>query len=87
MERQKKMGAGTLIRSYIFVNLNNGKEHLTTLQTDGVVKFISFEGKAAAIPDKQIENIKLLLASEEELEVTSECFEKGMRVNVFLQDR
>lgn len=79
---RKKWVEEPLIRSYIFVNIANDKEYLKTLDTDGVVRFITFEGKAARIPENQIENIRLLLASEEELEITTENFEPGMDIIV-----
>ncbi|MCF8229267.1 MAG: UpxY family transcription antiterminator [Bacteroidales bacterium] len=79
---RKKWVEEPLIRSYIFVNIANDREYLNVLQTDGVVKFVTFAGKAAKIPEKQIDNIKLLLASEEDLEVTPEKFEPGMDIEV-----
>lgn len=79
---RKKWVEEPLIRSYIFVQIADDKEYLTALETDGVVRFITFEGKAAKIPSKQIENIKLLLASEADLEVTSDSFDVGMNVVV-----
>ena len=79
---RKKWVHEPLIRSYIFVHLENGKEYQKVLQTDHVVRFITFEGKAVPIPQKQIDNIKLLLASEADLEVTSENFEEGAEIEV-----
>lgn len=79
---RKKWVEEPLIRSYIFVHIADDREYLNVLQTDGTVKFVTFAGKAAKIPEKQIDNIKLLLASEEELEVTAEKFEPGMEIKV-----
>lgn len=79
---RKKWVQEPLIRSYVFVHLANDREYLDVLQTDHVVRFITFEGKAAPIPQKQIDDIKLLLASEADLEVTSENFEKGAEIEV-----
>lgn len=79
---RKKWVEEPLIRSYVFVNIADDKDYLTTLQTDGVVRFVTFNGKAARIPVKQIEDIKLLLASEEDLHVTSDNFEEGMEIIV-----
>jgi len=79
---RKKWIEEPLIRSYIFVNIADDKEYLRTLQTDGVVKFVTFEGKAAKIPEKQIDNIRLLLASDKDLEVTTEDFKPGMNIMV-----
>ncbi len=79
---RKKWVYDPLIRSYIFVKISDDREYLNVLDTDGVVCFITFEGKAAKIPDKQINDIKLLLASEKELEVTHENLEPGMDIEV-----
>lgn len=71
-----------LIKSYIFVKLGDDKEYMKVLRTDGVVTFITFEGKAAIVPEYQIEALKLLLASEKELEVTTENLEEGDPIEV-----
>lgn len=71
-----------LINSYVFVRIANDKEYMTVLDTEGVVTFITFEGKAAKVPDRQIEAIKLLLANEADLEVTSQTFEEGDEIEV-----
>jgi transcription antitermination factor NusG len=51
-------------------------------KTSGVVKLISFEGQPVSIPQNQIDNLKLLVNSDAEIEVTSEKFEKGDNVEV-----
>ncbi|MFW6020153.1 MAG: UpxY family transcription antiterminator [Bacteroidales bacterium] len=79
---RKKWIEKPLISSYVFVRLANDKEYMTVLQTMGVVCFITFEGKVAKVPDNQIETIKLLLANEADLEVTSENFEEGDEIEV-----
>lgn len=71
-----------LLNSYIFVRINNDREYVDVLKIDNVVCFITFSGKAALVPDHQIEAIRLLLASEKELEVTSEDFEAGDEIQV-----
>ena len=57
---RKKMVDAPLFNSYIFVNITE-KEHLPALQVEGVVRFVSFEGKAVPIPPQQIEAIKAYL--------------------------
>lgn len=54
---RKKLVDRPLFNSYVFVFANE-KEYLTALNVDGAVKFISFEGKAVPIPEKQIIAIK-----------------------------
>lgn len=80
---RKKWIEEPLIRSYIFVKIADDREYLNVLQTDHIVCFVTFEGKAAVIPEKQIEGIKLLLASEKDLEVvTNKDLEPGMDIFV-----
>ncbi|MCF8331495.1 MAG: UpxY family transcription antiterminator [Bacteroidales bacterium] len=71
-----------LINSYIFVRVRDDREYIEILQTDGVVSFITFEGKPATVPEQQIDAIKLLLAGEADLDVTSGNFEKGDEIEV-----
>lgn len=70
-----------MFKSYLFVNVSE-REYLDVLQVQGVVKYISFSGKAAVIRDEQIEVIQLLLSSEAELEITDHQFKKGELVHI-----
>lgn len=54
---RKKWVEVPLFNSYVFVNITD-KEYNAVLQVMGVVRFITFEGKAVAIPLPQIEAIK-----------------------------
>ena len=58
-DRKKKVEL-PLFNSYVFVNVSE-KEYLPALQVDGVVRFVSFGGKAVTIPPQQIEAIKAYL--------------------------
>ena len=51
-------------------------------KTNGVVKFVSFEGHPVSIPQKQIDNLRLLINSDAEIEVSSEKFAPGDNVEV-----
>jgi len=42
-----------------------------------VVKYISFEGKAASIPSVQIDNLKIIVDSNEKVETTWESSEQA----------
>lgn len=79
-DRKKKVEE-TLIKSYIFVKANNAN-YFEVLQTPGVVKFITFESKAAPIPDYQIEAIRKSITGELAVEVRSERFKKGQLVEI-----
>jgi transcriptional antiterminator RfaH len=78
---RKKLVEKPLLSSYVFVKVIP-KEFPKVYKTNGVVKFVSFEGKPVAIPQKQIDNLKLLINSDAEIEVTSEKFVKGDNVEV-----
>lgn len=70
-----------LFSSYIFIKINE-KEHFEALNTQGVVRFISFEGRPAVVPDKQIEEIKWLLSNEVETETVDKKLEPGTMVEI-----
>ncbi|HDN58843.1 MAG: antitermination protein NusG [Candidatus Neomarinimicrobiota bacterium] len=56
-----------LIRSYIFVHIPL-KRSLEVLETYGVIKFVTFKGNYAPIPDFQIEALKKTLENQVSLE-------------------
>jgi len=78
---RKKLVMKPLLSSYVFVKVIP-KEFPKVYRTNGVVKFISFEGQPVAIPQKQIDNLRLLINSDAEIEVTTEKFEQGDQVEV-----
>ena len=76
---RKKMVEIPLFSSYVFVHINR-KHYDQVLQTFGAVKYIIFEGKAASIPAEQINNLKIIVDSNENVETTWETRKKGDRV-------
>jgi len=70
-----------LIRSYIFIRVNE-KEYYDAINTPGLVCYVTFEGKAASIPDWQIDALKMLLHEGAEMEVTNERFAPGEKIIV-----
>jgi transcriptional antiterminator RfaH len=78
---RKKLVERPLLSSYIFVKARS-KNFPVIYKTNGVVKFVTFEGHPASIPQKQIDNLRLLINSDEEIEVTGEKFAKGDNVEV-----
>lgn len=78
---RKKLIEKPLLSSYIFVKVVP-VDFPKVYKTMGVVKFVTFEGQPASIPQKQIDNLRLLINSDAEIEVTSEKFEKGDNVEV-----
>lgn len=65
---RKKWVEEPLFRSYIFVNINQGR-YFDVLNTPGVVRYITFEGKAVPVPEKQIDAIRYYLSEDSETEV------------------
>lgn len=78
---RKKLIEKPLLSSYVFVKVIP-REFPVVYKTIGVVKFVSFEGKPVAIPQNQIDNLKLLIDSDAEIEVTSDKLAKGDNVKV-----
>ena len=78
---RKKLVEKPLLPSYLFVKTKS-KNHHITYRIPGVVKFVSFEGKPVAIPQKQIDNLMLLVNSDAVIEVSCENFAQGDRVEV-----
>jgi transcription antitermination factor NusG len=78
---RKKLIEKPLLSSYIFVKVIP-REFPVVYMTPGIIKFISFEGLPVPIPQNQIDNLKLLVNSDAEIEVTSENLKKGDNVKV-----
>lgn len=76
---RKKIVEEPLLKSYLFVYIS-AKEYTEVLSTYGVSRFIYFSGKIADIPNKQLEDLKLLLANEEELDVVEHEISPGEKV-------
>ena len=78
---RKKMVEEPLFRSYIFVRITQ-KDYYNVLNTIGIVRYITFEGKAVPIPDNQINLIKNLLEQDVEIEAIEETLKLGAKVEV-----
>jgi len=79
-DRKKKVEE-PLFRSYLFVHIDK-QEYMKVLQTDGVVRFITFEGKAVPVPRQQILAIKQFLNKEENPELLTGTFAIGDQVEI-----
>ena len=79
---RKKWVEEPLFRSYLFVYINQD-EYYKVLSVTGVVKYITFEGKAVPVPEQQILAIKQFLNNEEDQFVSSESFKIGDQVEIF----
>jgi transcription antitermination factor NusG len=59
---RRKSVAIPLFPGYVFVNIDLSRNaRQAVLQTAGLIGFVSFGGKAEAVPRKQIEDLQLLL--------------------------
>jgi transcription antitermination factor NusG len=71
-----------LISGYLFVFISR-KEYDSVLQSNYVVSYVRFEGKAAIIPERQIASLKIMLSQDNlEIDVTPQKFEIGQRIEV-----
>ncbi|MBE0676097.1 MAG: UpxY family transcription antiterminator [Bacteroidales bacterium] len=78
---RKKMVEKPLINSYVFVKVYE-KDFYTVRGTDGVCTVVKCQGKPVPIPQCQIDNLRLIINSDAEVEVSGEKFEKGDAVVV-----
>ena len=79
-DRRKKVEV-PLFRGYIFVNIDISKDKMNVLQTDGVVKFVTFCNKTVSIPSEQMYWLDQLLMSELQVE-SEQDFPLGGEVDV-----
>lgn len=75
-----------LFSGYVFVNINLVKERYFVLQTDNVVKFVSFSGEISEVKQNEIDTIKWILGENLPIEPTSTRFAKGQKVKVVFGD-
>ena len=78
---RKKMVEIPLISSYVFVCISNN-EYDKVLKTNGVVRYVFFDGKAAEIRDNQIQAMKMAIEGNLNIEVDKDKFKKGEAVKV-----
>lgn len=78
---RKKLIEEPLFKSYIFAHVNEAGR-LSVLQTDGIVRCVSFNGKAAVVPDEQIEYVKKIVEHKQDSLIVGNQIYKGTRVRV-----
>ena len=78
---RKKWVEEPLIKSYIFVRIADN-EQAGVLITKGIARFIYFSGRITPMPDRQIDELKLLMASALDLEVTEENLQPGEKIKI-----
>ena len=78
---RKKWVEEPLFRSYVFVCITEA-EYFTVLNIPGAVRYITFEGKAVAIPQQQIEAIKQFIETGEELPEFEQDLSPGDKIDI-----
>lgn len=78
---RRKLVEKPLLPSYIFVRTHL-KMFPVVYRIEGIIKFVSFEGKAVSIPQRQIDNLILLVNSDAEIMLSAEKFDPGDNVEV-----
>lgn len=79
---RKKWVEMPLISGYLFVYISR-KEYDTVLHSNYVVSYVRFEGKAAIIPDNQIDYLKLMLRQDDlAIEISKETLAPGQLIEV-----
>lgn len=79
---RKKWVETPLISGYLFVRASR-REYDQVLQSNYIVSYVRFEGKAAIVPDSQIEYLQLMLRQDNsEVEIKREKLKPGQMIEV-----
>jgi transcription antitermination factor NusG len=79
---RKKWVEIPLISGYVFVHISR-KDYDVVLQTNNVMQYVRFAGKAAVIRDQDIEILKRMLDQYDlDVEITGEELQPGMLVEI-----
>lgn len=76
---RKKWVDEPLIKSYLFVKIREA-DQAEVLKTRGIARFIYFGGKITPMPDRQIEDLRLVVSCDLQLEVTEENLAPGEKI-------
>jgi transcription antitermination factor NusG len=80
-DRKKKVYE-PLFRGYVFVNISMKRDHISVLETDGVVKFIGIGKKPSVISARDIEWLKTLVRESDSVYQTVNALPSGQFVRV-----
>jgi transcription antitermination factor NusG len=78
---RKKWVEEPLFRSYIFVNITPG-QYYDVLNIPGMVRYVTFEGKAVAIPPQQIEAIRQFIETGYQLPDAEVDLPPGSKIDI-----
>jgi transcriptional antiterminator RfaH len=76
---RKKWIEEPFIKSYLFVHIRQ-YDQTEVLMTKGITRFIYFSGKIASMPDRQVADLKMIMTSPFELEITEEDLQPGEKI-------
>ncbi len=78
---RKKWVEVPFINGYVFVRASE-KEYYQVLNSPGIVRYVTFEGKAAVIPDWQIDAMKKIVSNNIPVTFSEHRFTKGEKVHI-----
>ena len=78
---RKKIIEEPLIKSYVFIKTSE-KEYYDILNVDGAIRYIFFEGKAASIPEWQIDLLRKTIENNLSYKLTNEKLKPGEKINI-----
>lgn len=78
---RRKLVLEPVIRGYVFVRVDHS-HYEKVLSTEGVVRYVWFNGKPAIIPEKQINTLKAVVGSDVEIDCLPETLQPGVAVRV-----
>jgi transcriptional antiterminator RfaH len=79
---RKKVMQEPMFPSYVFVFLRDLKMHYHSQGTFGFLKYVRFGKDVAMVPEKVIDNLKMLTNGQPEVEVTENHIHAGQKVVV-----
>jgi len=77
-DRKKKLEV-PLFPNYIFIQISP-PDRFSVLQIKEIVRYVSFDGKPATVPDTLIDSLKKMLSGV--VEVTNERYNEGMQIKI-----
>ena len=80
-DRNKKIRIA-LFPSYIFVWLNSQEEFYCGLGCDGVCNYVRFSNRPAIVSQTVIDQINLIIGSNESINISTECFTPGQKISI-----
>jgi transcriptional antiterminator RfaH len=78
---RKKYVDEPMISSYVFVKVSE-REYYNVLEIEGIVRYVTFSGKAAPIPEWQIDIMKKIVDSKYPVMLTVEKLQPGSKIRI-----